>query len=159
MSLNLNAHLGELAMTLGDLQRQFRQAARVEVARAVGDALRQFAVATICGPAARPRRTVSEWDDPWEQPSQSWTEDRVESNASVSSDSASKMARFHAAVLLGIGGARWTFLRTRHPALAAAAGLLLVLLVLAGGRSTEALLDAWTSANVLLRNDALVVWS
>jgi hypothetical protein len=158
MSLNLNAHLGDLALTLGDLQRQFRQAARIEVARAVGDALRQFAVATICGPAARPRRSVSDWDDALEQPSQAWTEDRVEADPSVSTDSASKIARIHAAVLLGIGGARWTFLRTRHPALAAAAGLLLVLLVLAGGRSTEAILDAWSSANVLLRGDALVVW-
>jgi hypothetical protein len=58
-------------------------------------------------------------------------------------------------LILGIGGARWAYARTRHPGAAVAAALLLILLGLFGGRSAESLLDAWSSALALLRDDAI----
>jgi hypothetical protein len=160
MSLNLSAHLGELAASLGEPQRQFRQAARVEVARAVGDAIRQFAVTAICGPASPSRRVAGDWNDPWREPTASWPDDEdFDSVPPGKSIGSIDLARLHAAVLLGIGGARWTFVRTRHPAAALAVGLLLVLLGLSGGRTADAILEAWSAAQDLLRADSLRAWA
>jgi hypothetical protein len=158
MNLNLSAHLGDLALTLGDLQRQFRSAARLEVGRAVGEALRQFAVASICGPVVASRRTSDSWDDSWETP-QSWPQDDLAENDDMLPSQTASLARIQAVVLLGISGARWAYLRTRHPAAALAVGLVLVLLGLLGGRPANALLDVWSSANALLRDDSRVARS
>jgi hypothetical protein len=159
MSLNLAAHLGDLALTLGDLQRQFRSAARLEVARAVGETVRQFAVAAICGPVVASGRSSSGvWDDPW-QASETWPTDDFaeddEGNGMVPSRLVS-LARVQAIVMLGVSGARWAYLRTRHPGAAIAAGLVLVLLALVGGRSADTLLEVWSSATALLRDDSSV---
>ena len=156
MTLNLSEHLGELALTLGDLQRQFRSAARLEVGRAVGEALRQFAVAAICGPGRPIRPAADPWDDPW-QTSPAWSSNHAGDDVEdVSPGRSADLARLQAAAALGISGARWAFLRTRHPGAAIAAGLALVLLGLLGGRSAEALLEACSSAIALLRDDLLV---
>ena len=156
MSLNMSAHLGDLALTLGDLQRQFRRAARLEVGRAVGEALRQFGVAAICGPVVVSGRTSDSWEDPWETP-QSWPQDDLaEYDGGIPQSHAANLARMQAIVLLGISGARWAYLRTRHPAAAVAAGLVLVLVGLLGGRSADALLEVWSSANALLRDASQV---
>ena len=67
----LTVHLIELAETLRDLRRRLRQAARLEVARAVGEALREASLALICGPAryrTTQRAAPSAWDDPWQEP-------------------------------------------------------------------------------------------
>jgi hypothetical protein len=155
MSPNLSAHLGELALSLGDLQRQFRQAARLEVARAVGDAVRQFAIAAICGPSGPSRSVPGQWDDPWRQ-SESRSYDDVDSDETDGASARSiDVARLQAALLLGIGGARWTYLRTRQPAAAAGVGLLLVLLGLIGGRSADTILSAWSAAHDLLSSTAI----
>jgi hypothetical protein len=156
MSLNLSTHLGELALTLGDLQRQFRSAARLEVGRAVGEALRQFAFAAICGTGRPIRPAADPWDDPW-QTSPAWSSnDAGDDFEDVDPSKPADLARLQAAVILGISGARWTFLRTRHIGAAIAAGLTLVLLGLLGGRSAEALLEACSSAIALLRDDQLI---
>jgi hypothetical protein len=47
----LSMHLGELAEALQELRRRMRHTARVEVARALGEALRELTLAMICGPA------------------------------------------------------------------------------------------------------------
>jgi hypothetical protein len=159
MSLNLTTHLGELALTLGELQRQFRSAARLEVGRAVGEAVRQFAVAAICGPARPVRPSADPWDDPWQAaPTYSDNDAGYEGDdvGDVSPTTPPDLARLQAAMLLGISGARWTFVRTRHAAAAIAAGLALIVLGLFGGRSAEALLEACFSAITLLRDDRLV---
>jgi hypothetical protein len=159
MSLNLNvsAHMGELAASLGDLQRQFRQAARVEVARAIGDAIRQFAVTAIGGVGSSSRTVDDDWHDRWRAPDASWPDDEDFDSARPGNASSGSvdLTRLHAAVLLGIGGARWTFARTRHPAAALAVGLLLVLVGIAGGRTADAILEAWSAAHDLLRTDSL----
>ena len=49
MNETLTAHLADLANTLRDLRWRFREAARVEVARAIGEAPREFAVELIGG--------------------------------------------------------------------------------------------------------------
>jgi hypothetical protein len=152
--MNVNAHLGELALSLGELRQQFRNAARIEVARAVGDALRQFAVSTICGSVPRTRQSADDWDDPWTTES-SWPHEDFDAEDDLDPP-AIDAARIQAAVLLGIGGARWAYLRTRHPAAAIVAGVLLLILALAGGRPARILLDAWSSANILLRDEKLV---
>jgi hypothetical protein len=64
----LSLHVAELAETLQALRRRLRQTARLEVARAVGEALRQLTHSLICGPEryGTPVRAVpSPWDDPW----------------------------------------------------------------------------------------------
>ena len=71
MTTTLTDHLAELATTLNDLRQRFRQAAHDEVARAMGDALRQVAL-TMLGSSPRlpppPRSHYSDWDDPWQDP-------------------------------------------------------------------------------------------
>jgi hypothetical protein len=153
MSLNVSAHLGELALTLGDLQRQFRSAARIEVGRAVGDALRQFALTAICGPVGNIRPAADPWDDSWQS---DWSEDHSERDAEDFAPRISaRLVRVQSALILGFGGARWAYLRTRHPGAAVAVGLALILLGLFGGRSAEALLEALSSALALLRDEAV----
>jgi hypothetical protein len=55
-----------------------------------------------------------------------------------------------AALVAGLGAARWGYLRTRQPALAVLIGLLAALTAHAGGPTLKALLRSWSTANELL---------
>jgi hypothetical protein len=154
-TVRVTAHLGELAETLNALRQRFRQAARVEVARAVGEALRDVATDLICGPArvaSMSRPEYASWDDPWRDPaSDPWyggpeTREEVEPDDKVRTT----YSPLEPAVVIALMGARWTFLRTGNFMPAAAIGLLVGLVAYAGGPAAEALLGAWNAASELI---------
>ena len=150
MTGTLTAHLGDLAEALQELRRRFRMAARVEVARAIGEALCEVTRAMICGPNhASPRSAYSEWSDPWQDPAgDPWSahepfsqEDDMESiNSSLLSP----------ALVAGLGAARWGFLMTRRMGVSIVIGLLVALATCIGGPVIKTLLEAWSAANDLL---------
>ena len=150
MTGTLTAHLGDLAEALQELRRRFRMAARVEVARAIGEALCEVTRAMICGPNhASPRSADSEWGDSWQDPAgDPWSahepfsqEDDMESiNSSLLSP----------ALVAGLGAARWGFLMTRRMGVSIVIGLLVALATCIGGPVIKTLLEAWSAANDLL---------
>jgi hypothetical protein len=158
MNTKLVDHLGDLALTMEDLRQQFREAARFEVARAIGDALREFALESICGKArphpCEPER--SDWQDSWTDSPPTWHE--IADSASGSSTGVPRASpvcragRLHGAIVVGLAAARWAFGRTRQPAPTIIAGAAVALIALAGGPAVEAMLGAWSAANDLLRD-------
>jgi hypothetical protein len=159
MNRTLTAHLGELAEVLNDLRRRFRQAARVEVARTIGEALRDAAVAMVSGAApmpARPRRAQSDWDDPWGDSPAEWhgpevyADTRDADTRDADEEDRRSAIRLSPALLAGMGATRWSYTRTRQIGPAVLIGLLVALAATAGGPATKALLKAWSVANDLL---------
>lgn len=148
MNTSVAAHAGDLAETLVDLRRRFRQAARYEVARAVAEALRDAAMMIVCGPA-RPMSSYSAWDDPWADPvDDPW---HARNNVVDADDGNSRpILRLSPAVLAGVGAARWSYTRTRQVGLAMLIGLLVALAAKLGGPTVQALLRAWSVAEDLL---------
>jgi hypothetical protein len=154
MTTTLTDHLVGLAATLNDLRRRVRQAAREEVARAVGEALRQVALSMIGGsPRPLPRRSAySAWDDPWQDPAEDpWTagasfqEETFDAGRSVA-----EASPLHPAVVAGLLAVRWGYARTRQPLSAVAIGLGVSFAAFAGGPTMQALVAAWSAANDLL---------
>jgi hypothetical protein len=155
MTGTLTAHLGDLAEALHDLRRRFRTAARVEVARAIGEALCELTRAMICGPSRpplSPRSTDADWDDPWQDPAPDpehscdavAREDEVDVADRVSSTMWSPVLR------AGLGAARWGFARTRRMGPSLLIGLLIALATYVGGPILTTLLEAGSAANDLL---------
>jgi hypothetical protein len=146
----LTAHLSELALALDDLRRRSRRSARAEVARAVGDALREAAVA----PPAR-REEYPPWDDPWQggidPGGEDWRVDAPTAPAVPPTVAGPESARaYQAAVVVGLGAARWGLSRTGRVGPAVVVGALAALAALAGAPAVEALLGAWSAASELL---------
>jgi hypothetical protein len=153
----LTVYLGDLAESLLELRRRFRRAARLEVARAVGETLQELALTAIggYGRSASPRaQSTSNWGDPWQD---DLAESAWESNAAFSKsfeDEAPardiKAPPLRAALVLGLGAARWGYCRTRQPVVAIFVGAVVVLVVLVGGPAVEAFADAWATATDLV---------
>jgi hypothetical protein len=152
MTSTLAAHIGELAESLQDLRRRVRQAARYEVARAVGEALRDAAMSLVCGPAsAMPRHGHSAWDDPWDDPAvDSWQRSSYGDTIDAERMPRADVLRVSPAVLAGFGAARWSYTRSRQIGPAILIGLLVAIAATLGGPSVKALLKAWSVANDLL---------
>ena len=149
-----SASLGDLAINLGELRRQFRAAARLEVGRAVGEALRDFAQTLICGPlrSPRPHSDRTGWDDPWQDSAADWSDDPIGVRTKPSSTERVSPARLQSALMAGLAAGRWSFRSLGQPYAAVALGLLVALTALLGGPAVEALLEAWASADDLLRD-------
>ena len=159
MSSTLTAHIGDLAESLQDLRRRFRQAARYEVARAIAEALRDAAMAIVCGPApmpGMPRQGSSAWEDPWQDPLDPPWQVSASPVDVIDADERDSRSTFRVspAVLAGMGAARWSFTRSRQVAPALLIGLLVALAATIGGPTVMALLRAWTVANDLLSHTA-----
>ena len=154
MSPTLSASLGDLALNLGELRRQFRAAARLEVGRAVGEALRDFAQAFICGPmrSPRPHSDLTGLDDPWQESAADWADDPIDVRTAPSSTKRVSTARLQSALMAGLAAGRWSFGRSGQPYAAVGLGLLVALTALLGGPAVESLLEAWTSAQDLLQD-------
>lgn len=156
MNNPLSVHLVDLAENLTDLRRRFRRAARVEVAQAVGEALRELAQTLICGPARFPRTKAPyacAWKDPWQETAlDPWHADGTPPDEFEPEETPRAASRWHAAVVVGLGAARWGFVRTRQFPPAVLIGLTVALAAYAGGPTLEALLDAWTTVTDLLRS-------
>ena len=156
MTSTLTAHLGELAEALHDLRRRFRHAARVEVARAVGEALREATLAMICGPAryqSTARTRYSAWDDdPWQDRGDDPWHSRGTHAQEVEVDDAEANSSMllPPALMAGLGAARWGFARTQQIGPAILIGFLVALAAYSGGPTIKALLEAWSAANDLL---------
>jgi hypothetical protein len=155
MRETLTAHLADLAATLNDLRHRLRQAARLEVARAVGEALREVALAVICGPrrfSSRPQSTYSPWDDPWQESDQdSWDpESPIPEYVTPRNRNAAWSLPLQSAVVLGLGAARWGFVRTGQLVQAALIGVALGVVAYVGGPTIGALLGAWSAAHDLM---------
>lgn len=155
MSNPLTVQLGNLAENLADLRRRFRHTARLEVAQAVGEALRELARTLICGPVRVPRAAspyAADWDDAWQEAdADPWRAD-VRLAEDTKADKVTGLpARWQSVVLMGLAAARWGFLYTRRYPPAVVIGLVVVLAAYGGGPTVEALLDVWSSATDLLR--------
>jgi hypothetical protein len=155
MNYTLTAQIASLVETLRDLRHRLRQSAQLEVARAVGDALREVAFAVICGPApiqatARPMHTGWE-DDPWRDPAfDQWTSHRSFREEPSPAEPLTTLT-LSTAVLAGLGIARWSYVRSQSPGLAASLGILSALGTVAGGPSVRSLLEALSVSQELLR--------
>jgi len=156
MTGSLVAHVGDLAETLRELRRRLRQAARLEVARAVGDALREFTLNMISGAtgyALPHHRETSAWDDPWRDPNDDpwYSGDRFsDDNTREDGSSTVGTAPLHAAIVLSLGAARWGYRRTRQMVVAVLIGTAVAIVVLLRGPTVEAFLAAWAPAHELL---------
>lgn len=154
---SLTSHLGDLAETLNDLRRRLRHAARVEVARAVGEALREAALTLFCGSSAyvTPRAAAdSIWDDPWRDPGEDPWHANVEFGDEpemMPTGSEARARSLQAAIVLGGSAARWVFYRTRRVLIAVLIGATVGILVIMGGPTIEACLAVWCPAHDLLR--------
>ncbi|HEY1859859.1 MAG TPA: hypothetical protein VGG61_05875 [Gemmataceae bacterium] len=155
MTGTLTAHLGDLAEALHDLRRRFRMAARVEVARAIGEALCEVTRAMICGPnrlQSSPRSAYSDWDDPWQDPAADPGHFYDEfSREDKTDDEDRKLSTMLPPMLLaGLGAARWGFMLTRRMGASLLIGLLIALATYVGGPAIKTLLEAWSAASDLL---------
>ena len=151
MNPTLAVYLGELAETLHNLRRRLRQSARVEVARAVGEALREFARAMICGPVRYPanqRTDCAVWDqDPWQD--DAYREPCADELAD-DEEAASDPLLLPPALVVGLAAARWAFSRSRQIGPALLFGLVVALVAGAGGPTVKALVETWSTAAELL---------
>lgn len=155
MNKTLTAQIGELAESLHDLRRRFRHSARYEVACAIGEALRDGAMALIGGPAPRakmPGRGYSAWDDPWGDPAADrWQGPEAYPDTMEDDEEGPQGAiRVSPALLVGVGMARWSFARTRQFGPAILIGLIVAIAATMGGPTVKALLKAWSVAIDLL---------
>jgi hypothetical protein len=154
MTSTLTAHVADLAECLAELRCHCRRAARLEVGRVVGGALRELTLAWICGPATLPARASappSRWEDPWEDPADDpWHASVRAAETNEPNLARPSAARLPTALMAGLDAARWGFSRTRQLASALLIGLLVALAAYLGGPTLEALLEAWTTATDLL---------
>jgi hypothetical protein len=142
----VTSRIAELAETLGDLRFRLRQAARREVALAVGDALKELAHVWICGPV-RPcsDRAAASWSDPWEE-DDPWADEphSYHEEQTMPLRSPAPMAsRIPIALTAGLGAARWGLTRTHNVIPAVALGVVASIVVYAGGPSIDALVRLW----------------
>lgn len=159
MSRTLTAQIGDLAESLHDLRRRFRQSARYEVARTVGESLRAAAMAMVCGPApmpAMPGRGYSAWDDPWGDPAADRWQGPEAYPDTMEDDVEGPQGgiRVSPAMLVGVGMARWSFARTQPFGPAILIGLIVAIAATMGGPTVKALLRAWSVAIDLLTPSA-----
>ena len=164
MRETLTEYLVELAEKLGDLRRQLRQAARVEVARAIGEALAEVAHTLICGPGRFPplpnrgpsESRRSDWDnDPWNETRYDrdpWTDedpDYPTNEEGVPIMSPTTPSRRQFAVASGYAAARWCFARTGNLVAATALGVAAALFAFIRGPAVSSLLEVFTVAQDL----------
>lgn len=152
----LTIYLGDLAESLRELRGRFRQAARLEVARTVGETLQELALTAIGGGRrAAPSRVQgrSSWGDPWQEDlaDDVWhTDGATDGLETEAPDGANSVPPLRAALVFGVGAARWGYCRTRNPVVAILVGAVVVVIVLVGGPTVEALAEAWTTATDLV---------
>jgi hypothetical protein len=150
----LSVQLAELAEVLHELRRRLRQTARVEVARAIGEALRELTLVVICGPGrfGPTRDPYSSWDDPWQDAAaDGWhAQGPYPEDVALGDSEPSSKLTVPAALVAGLGAARWGYVRTRQPALALLIGVAAACAAHAGGPTMQALLDSWSTANEIL---------
>jgi hypothetical protein len=147
MSRLVTSRIADLAETLGDLRFRLRQAARREVALAVGDALKELAHVWICGPVRAPYsgRMGSPWKDSWEE-DDPWAEEprafRQEPTMPLQPPLPIP-SRVPIALTAGLGAARWGLTRTQSIVPAVALGVVAVVVVYAGGPAVDTLVRLW----------------
>jgi hypothetical protein len=147
----ITTQLNDLVVTLRDLRTRLRTSARLEVALAVGDALREFALATICGSAALVGTPpeIRGWHDPWQQQDPGWT---VEDDADDVIKDPGSGTTLRRSVIFGCVVGRWIFGRTKQPAPALIAGALVTVLALVGGPLLDSVLSACVEADETLHD-------
>jgi hypothetical protein len=155
MTGTLTACLGDLAEALHDLRRRFRLAARVEVARAIGEALCEVTRAMICGPSrfhSTPRSGSSDWDDRWQDPAADpWrSHDARSQEDEVDDEDRTSSSMLPPALVAGLGAARGGFTLTRRMGASFVIGVLVALATYVGGPAIKALLEAWSATTDLL---------
>jgi hypothetical protein len=149
----ITGRLIRLAEQLGDLRGRLKQAARFEVAQAIGDALAETAKMLICGTARPPREEYETppWDDPWRDPftaRPSWSHDRIEERDSV--EHSDRRLPAHSVLFASMAIARLSLMRTGQPTVAIGLASLTAILVLIAGDRIKPLLDVCTTAQELL---------
>lgn len=157
MKQTVAIYLADLAGSLAELRRRFRQTARLEVARAVGETLQELALTAIHGDTRSARRHVegrSSWGDPWhdEFSGDPWQSHADFSNSfdEDSADRAKRTLPLRSALILGLGAVRLAYRHTSQPIIAIVVGAVFVLFVLVGGPTIEAFAEAWSTANDLV---------
>lgn len=146
----ITLQLGRLADRLGDLRVRLKDAARIEVAQAIADALADTTRSLICGPGDRrpDRYDNAPWDDPWREPyveARSWAKSH---DAASPPDRSS--APYQTALMTGFAVARWSLMRTGQPAAAVGLAVAAALVVLFAGERIAPLLDICSATQELL---------
>jgi hypothetical protein len=147
MSRLVTSRIADLVETLGDLRFRLRQAARREVALAVGDALKELTHVWICGPVRDPYagRARSAWqepgkeDNPWADHPDPFSQEDPMSFRSM----ATVPSRIPIALTAGLGAARWGLTRTQNVIPAVALGVIAGVVVYAGGPTVDTLVRLW----------------
>ena len=149
----ITGRLSRLVEQLGDLRVRLKQAARFEVAQAVGDTLAETVKMLICGSARVPHEGSDDgpWDDPWHDPFSerpSWSDDRMEEPDPDEPKYRALPAR--SALLAGFAVARWSLMRSGQPTVAIGLASLAAIAVLILGDRIAPLLDVCTAAHELI---------
>jgi len=150
MSSPITLQIGRLADRLGDLRVRLKDAARIEVAQAIADALADTTRSLICGTSHRrqDRYDNAPWDDPWHEPydePRSWAKTHDAASASEKSS-----APYQAALMTGFAVARWSLTRTGQPAAAFGLAIAATIIVLLAGERIAPLLDICSATHELL---------
>jgi hypothetical protein len=151
----LTSHLVELVETLHELRLGLRRNARAEVARAIGEALRETTMDLICGAARYPSTTpasnharADSWQAPLDEPWDSANSLPQEEDPSPQDRESSPI--WGPALMAGLSAAHWSFARSRQIGPALLLGLVVVLAAGVGGPTLNALLKAWLATGDLL---------
>ena len=155
MTQSLIAPLNELAETLTDLRRRFHQAAQVEVARAIGEAVREVALVLVGGPRnyrqLQPRSFAAS-DDPWAEPADQPlpVDDFTTGEAVLNSRTGVGASRLEPAVVIGLAAVRWSLKRSGQLIPAVAIGFVVASCAYLAAPAVTAALGAWSAADNLL---------
>ena len=149
----IGRHLSALADSLADLRGRLREAARIEVARTIGEALREATHSLIVGPSRRSasvRPAPKQWDESWDPDDDPW-EESVDFREPISRKTPfANASRAPLALSAGFGVARWTFARSGQVVPAMALGVTIAGISYFGGPLFDVLLDVvWRSHDLL----------
>ena len=150
----IGRQLSALADSLADLRGRLREAARIEVARTIGEALREATHSLIVGPSRRPasvRSAPSQWDESWDPDDDDPWEESVDFREPSSRKTPfANASRAPLALSAGLGVARWTFTRSGQVFPAMALGVTIAGISYFGGPLIDILLDVvWRSHDLL----------
>jgi hypothetical protein len=157
MTESLIAPLNDLADTLTDLRRRFQQAAQVEVARAIGEAVREVALVLVGGPRyyqqLRPESFAAS-EDPWGEPADRPLPlddcDSAEAPACGRGRRGLGASRLEPAIVVGLTAVRWSLMRSGQLIPAVAIGLIVASCAYLAAPAVAAALAAWSAADDLL---------
>jgi hypothetical protein len=148
--------LNELASTLETLKVRVREAMAGEMAKAVGEAVREVLIVVLCEKFAETTRSYppsrnARWRG--EHEDDEWEDDYHHSGWKEVANTAVPQVSTAAALAVGVHVGRWLFRRQGSMPLSLGLGALTTLLGLSGGIATRSLLSVFTAGVDLMTAD------